>query len=193
MVYLFTAVFGATWLTVPWLYPAEIFPLSVRAKGNAWGVIGWSIGNGWLTLLCPVMFDAIGEKTLYIFGACNILSIPSKFYTRRVPWSVLMIIQWYGPSTLRRTNAVSRRLISCSQATALSSGLPRSTLRRSRKNIRSLCRAVSMRSMMLRMYEARIEQLYLESSMRAKVELENNIHRRQCKEANPAHKTLVKL
>lgn len=26
-VFLFTAIFGATWLTVPWLYPAEIFPL----------------------------------------------------------------------------------------------------------------------------------------------------------------------
>ena len=47
-VVLFTFVFGATWLTVPWLYPAEIFPLEVRAKGNAWGVVGWSIGNGWL-------------------------------------------------------------------------------------------------------------------------------------------------
>lgn len=45
-VFLFTAIFGATWLTVPWLYPAEIFPLSIRAKGNAWGVVGWSIGNG---------------------------------------------------------------------------------------------------------------------------------------------------
>ncbi|OCK94540.1 uncharacterized protein K441DRAFT_687134 [Cenococcum geophilum 1.58] len=54
-VYIFTSVFGATWLTVPWLYPAEIFPLEVRAKGNAWGVVGWSIGNGWLTLLCPVI------------------------------------------------------------------------------------------------------------------------------------------
>ncbi|OQO00197.1 hypothetical protein B0A48_13984 [Cryoendolithus antarcticus] len=75
-VFMFTFVFGATWLTVPWLYPAEIFPLEVRAKGNAWGVVGWSIGNGWLTLLCPVMFNAISEKTLYIFGACNILSIP---------------------------------------------------------------------------------------------------------------------
>jgi len=48
MVFIFTFVFGATWLTVPWLYPAEIFPLEVRAKGNAWGVVGWSIGNGWL-------------------------------------------------------------------------------------------------------------------------------------------------
>ena len=47
-VFLFTAIFGATWLTVPWLYPAEIFPLEIRARGNAWGVVGWSIGNGWL-------------------------------------------------------------------------------------------------------------------------------------------------
>ncbi|CAI6340101.1 unnamed protein product [Periconia digitata] len=76
MVFLFTFVFGATWLTVPWLYPAEIFGLEIRAKGNAWGVVGWSIGNGWLTLLCPIMFKNIGEKTLYIFAACNIISIP---------------------------------------------------------------------------------------------------------------------
>lgn len=76
MVFIFTSVFGATWLTVPWLYPAEIFPLAVRAKGNAFGVFGWSIGNGWLTLLCPVMFGAISEKTLYIFGACNVITIP---------------------------------------------------------------------------------------------------------------------
>jgi len=75
-VYIFTFVFGATWLTVPWLYPAEIFPLEVRAKGNAFGVVGWSIGNGWLTLLCPIMFSSIGEATLYIFGAANLISIP---------------------------------------------------------------------------------------------------------------------
>ncbi|KAI4284217.1 MAG: hypothetical protein L6R38_001589 [Xanthoria sp. 2 TBL-2021] len=76
MIFLFTMTFGATWLTVPWLYPAEIFPLEVRARGNAWGVVGWSIGNGWLTLLCPVMFEAINEKTLYIFAACNVITIP---------------------------------------------------------------------------------------------------------------------
>jgi hypothetical protein len=48
MIFIFTFVFGATWLTVPLLYPAEIFPLEVRSKGNAWGVVGWSVGNGWL-------------------------------------------------------------------------------------------------------------------------------------------------
>lgn len=61
-IFLYTAVFGATWLTIPWVYPTETFPLEVRAKGNAWGVVGWSIGNGWLTLLNPVMFNKIQEK-----------------------------------------------------------------------------------------------------------------------------------
>ncbi|KAK9454837.1 general substrate transporter [Dipodascopsis uninucleata] len=75
-VFIYTSIFGASWLLVPWLYPTEIFPLEVRARGNAFGVFGWSIGNGWLTLLCPVMFDSIGEKTLYIFGACNIAVLP---------------------------------------------------------------------------------------------------------------------
>ncbi|KAK5996360.1 Sugar transporter STL1-like protein [Cladobotryum mycophilum] len=74
-VFLYTAIFGATWLTVPWLYPAEIFPLQVRAKGNAWGVVGWSIGNGWTVLLLPTIFNHLNEKTLYIFGAVNFLSI----------------------------------------------------------------------------------------------------------------------
>lgn len=74
-VIIYTFIFGATWLTVPWVYPTEIWPVQVRAKGNAWGVFGWSIGNGWLTLLCPVMFSAIQQNALYIFGAVNFLSI----------------------------------------------------------------------------------------------------------------------
>lgn len=94
MVFIYTFIFGATWLTVPWLYPAEIFPLQVRAKGNAWGVVGWSIGNGYvntalwlncrlplilsstLTLVLPYIVEAINEKVMYIFGIVNIVSIP---------------------------------------------------------------------------------------------------------------------
>jgi hypothetical protein len=58
MIFVFTSTFGATWLTVPWLYPAEIFPLAVRAKGNAWGVVGWSIGNGWLVSASSYLYHA---------------------------------------------------------------------------------------------------------------------------------------
>ena len=56
--FIFTAGFGATWLTIPWLYPAEIFPLQIRAKGNAWGVVGWCIGNGWTVSLPPPSKDS---------------------------------------------------------------------------------------------------------------------------------------
>jgi Sugar (and other) transporter len=27
-------------------------------------------------LVCPIMFDSIGEKTFYIFAVCNIITIP---------------------------------------------------------------------------------------------------------------------
>ncbi|CAN6675170.1 hypothetical protein TRVA0_102S00122 [Trichomonascus vanleenenianus] len=74
-VFVFTSVFGATWLVVPWLYQNEIWPVQIRAKGAAWGVIGWSIGNGWLMLLNPVMFASIRERTFYIFGAVNFVAI----------------------------------------------------------------------------------------------------------------------
>ena len=33
-------------------------------------------GNGWLTLLNPVMFANTGENTLHVFGAINFLAIP---------------------------------------------------------------------------------------------------------------------
>ncbi|MCJ1360764.1 MAG: hypothetical protein MMC33_010773 [Icmadophila ericetorum] len=35
----YIASFGATWLPLPWLYPAEINPIKTRAKANA--LIGW--------------------------------------------------------------------------------------------------------------------------------------------------------
>ncbi|KAL2206255.1 general substrate transporter [Sarocladium strictum] len=74
-VFLFTAIFGATWLTVPWVYQLNIFSLQIRAKGNAWGVVGWSIGNGWTVLLLPTIFEKLEEKTLYIFGGVNVATL----------------------------------------------------------------------------------------------------------------------
>lgn len=35
-VYLYTAIFGATWLTVPWLYPAEVSLVSFDAGDGLW-------------------------------------------------------------------------------------------------------------------------------------------------------------
>jgi len=76
MVFLYTATFGATWLTTPWLYPTEIFPLNVRAKGGAWSVVGWSIGNGVITMITPFLFQSISYGTLLLFFGLNIFCLP---------------------------------------------------------------------------------------------------------------------
>ncbi|KAI9756833.1 MAG: hypothetical protein M1835_000695 [Candelina submexicana] len=76
LTFIYTATFGATWLTTPWLYPTEIFPLNVRAKGGAWSVVGWSIGNAIITLITPFLFQAISYGTLLLLFGLNIFCIP---------------------------------------------------------------------------------------------------------------------
>ncbi|KAI7860436.1 general substrate transporter [Circinella umbellata] len=75
-IFAYTALFGMTFLTVTWLYPTEIYPLRVRARGGAWSTIGWSIGNGLVTLSTPPLLARIGYATFFIYSAFNFLSIP---------------------------------------------------------------------------------------------------------------------
>ncbi|RCI02406.1 hypothetical protein CU098_012035 [Rhizopus stolonifer] len=74
--FLYTAFFGMTWLVLAWAYPAEIFPVSVRAKGGAFSVVGWSIGNALVMEITPPMIAGIGWITFLIFGAFNFMAIP---------------------------------------------------------------------------------------------------------------------
>lgn len=39
--FLFTLFYSLTWFMVPFMYPTEIFPVSVRAFGNGFGVAGY--------------------------------------------------------------------------------------------------------------------------------------------------------
>ena len=41
--FLFTETVGVSWLTVPRLYPIEVFPLILHAKGNGWEVVRWPL------------------------------------------------------------------------------------------------------------------------------------------------------
>ncbi|KAG1846407.1 hypothetical protein DFJ58DRAFT_730536 [Suillus subalutaceus] len=72
MTFLYTGTFGATWLVTPWLYPTELFPYYVRAKGGAWSVVGWSIGNGIVTMITPFLFQAIEYGVLLLLFGLNI-------------------------------------------------------------------------------------------------------------------------
>lgn len=86
-VFVYVLIFSSSWLLIPFICesssppsmtsclpeidPTEIFPTWVRAKGNAFGVAGWAIGYGGGSLLVPVMFAGIQEKTYYVFGAAS--------------------------------------------------------------------------------------------------------------------------
>ncbi|EIW82622.1 hypothetical protein CONPUDRAFT_135963 [Coniophora puteana RWD-64-598 SS2] len=76
LTFLYTGTFGATWLVTPWLYPTELFPTFVRAKGGAWSVVGWSIGNGVVTMITPFLFQSIGWGVMILLFALNLFVIP---------------------------------------------------------------------------------------------------------------------
>ncbi|KAK2630083.1 hypothetical protein QTJ16_000903 [Diplocarpon rosae] len=75
---LFTYImfFGATWLPLPWLYPAEINPLRTRAKANAVSTItNWTF-NFLIVMIVPVMIDKIKWGTYLFFAITNACFIP---------------------------------------------------------------------------------------------------------------------
>ncbi|KAL1958491.1 hypothetical protein VTO42DRAFT_4355 [Malbranchea cinnamomea] len=85
----YIAFFGATWLPLPWLYPAEISPIKTRAKANALSTCANWLFNFAIVMVTPVMLDGIGWGTYLFFAACNACFIP--------------IIYFFYPETARRS------------------------------------------------------------------------------------------
>lgn len=67
-VMIYNAAFGASWGPIPWLYPPEILPLSIRAKGASlstasnWA-FNWLVGE-----MTPILQEAIKWR-LYLLHA----------------------------------------------------------------------------------------------------------------------------
>ncbi|KAF7976648.1 hypothetical protein HWV62_5973 [Athelia sp. TMB] len=76
MLFLFNLTYAATWGTVAFLLPTEIFPSEMRAQGNGFGITGWAIGVGWTVLVNPIMFAALKSRTYFLFAGLNLLWIP---------------------------------------------------------------------------------------------------------------------
>ena len=69
-IYIFVAGFAYSWGPVGWVYPAEIFPLSVRAKGTSLTTAANWLMNFVISEICPVMLVKITWGTYIFFGCC---------------------------------------------------------------------------------------------------------------------------
>ncbi|KAJ9479272.1 putative Sugar transporter STL1 (putative) [Pseudozyma hubeiensis] len=75
MLFLFNLIYAATWGTVAFLIPTEIFPSKMRAQGNGFGITGWAIGVGMTVLVNPIMFGSIESRTYFLFAGLNFVWI----------------------------------------------------------------------------------------------------------------------
>ncbi|KAH8894964.1 quinate permease [Thozetella sp. PMI_491] len=68
LLWVYVGAFGATWGPASWTLVAEIFPLSIRAKGASFGASSNWLNNFAVAFFVPPMFTAWGWGT-YIFFA----------------------------------------------------------------------------------------------------------------------------
>ncbi|KAI9844353.1 MAG: hypothetical protein M1837_005657 [Sclerophora amabilis] len=72
----YIASFGASWLPLPWLYPAEINPIKTRAKANAVSTCTNWLFNFLIVMITPIMIDNIKWGTYLFFAIVNACFIP---------------------------------------------------------------------------------------------------------------------
>ncbi|KAF2162688.1 hypothetical protein M409DRAFT_68976 [Zasmidium cellare ATCC 36951] len=78
--FLYIAFFGPSYLTVPWLYAAEINPIRIRAKGAAAAnIVNWLI-NFLVVMVTPIMIQNIGWGTYLFFAAVNAAALPFIYF-----------------------------------------------------------------------------------------------------------------
>ena len=76
----YIAFFGATWLPLPWLYPAEINPMKTRAKANAVSTTQNWLWNFFIVMITPVLVENIGWGTYLFFAVLNALFLPILYF-----------------------------------------------------------------------------------------------------------------
>ncbi|KAF2234290.1 general substrate transporter [Viridothelium virens] len=72
MVFAFEACFTWGWMGCVWVYPPEILPLKIRAKGAALAAAADFLGNFLVVEITPPALQNIGYKTYVIFAVLNL-------------------------------------------------------------------------------------------------------------------------
>ena len=71
MIFLYNTFYAWGWLTIPFVYPAEITTLRLRAKGAAVASVGAWIVEFMVVQITPIAVQNIGYKTYIIFAVLN--------------------------------------------------------------------------------------------------------------------------
>ena len=109
-VMIYNAAFGYSWGPIPWLYPPEILPLSIRAKGASlstasnWA-FNWLVGE-----MTPILQDVIKWR-LYLVHAffCAVSFVVGKVMTNAFkPYKQNANISQYGLYTQKRPTSALR-------------------------------------------------------------------------------------
>lgn len=72
----YIASFGASWLPLPWLYPAEVNPIKTRAKANAVSTCTNWLFNFLIVMVTPIMISNISWGTYLFFAVVNACFLP---------------------------------------------------------------------------------------------------------------------
>ncbi|KAI7897957.1 general substrate transporter [Cokeromyces recurvatus] len=72
-IYLFVACFATTWGPLGWIYPAEIYPLRVRAKAVSLSTASNWLFNWVLNFVVPLLMERIRYGLYFLFAAFNFL------------------------------------------------------------------------------------------------------------------------
>ncbi|KAJ5948081.1 hypothetical protein N7466_001096 [Penicillium verhagenii] len=75
VLYLYTFIYGSTWLTTCWVYPTEIFPLVSRAKGTAVATVAFSLAGGIINEIVPYLINAVSYWVFIIFALLNLVML----------------------------------------------------------------------------------------------------------------------
>jgi hypothetical protein len=73
-VFLFEGCFTWGWMATSWVYPSEILPLKLRAKGTGLAAAADFLGNFIVVEITPPALRNIGYKTYIIFAVLNIIT-----------------------------------------------------------------------------------------------------------------------
>ncbi|KIY64080.1 general substrate transporter [Cylindrobasidium torrendii FP15055 ss-10] len=115
----FNFFFSVGWLAIPWLYPAEIAPLQIRAKAAA-----LSTTTNWLftflvVMITPVAIDSIAWKTYIVWACTNAAFVPITYFfyvetTGQSLEDIDLIFEgekgvFLGPASAKRADEIRRR------------------------------------------------------------------------------------